>query len=274
MTQFDIQNLNNSIAGVGNAFAERRKEQRDDQKLAIEQDMRQQMLESELRRAKTEEDRTANEKTKLGQQDDEHVFKDMITVNPYLTDDSRASANKYLAKHPKWGAVGIQLKAPDKKPVPRPGQSAGVAELTTAREFRDKAASAGPEMDAETKSWYVKAAEALEKRAEQTKPDPTQFEEVTEKVPGAEGSPEIPAQPGTGLRGVLGLGKAAQPAVPAVPGVPERTIKRKVPIGGAPAPAAAPSSGSVQVQHPDGRTGTIPAANLPAALKAGFKQVQ
>lgn len=40
--------------------------------------------------------------------------------------------------------------------------------------------------------------------------------------------------------------------------------------------AATPAAGSavVRVQHPDGTTGTIPAANLPAALKLGYKQIQ
>lgn len=34
------------------------------------------------------------------------------------------------------------------------------------------------------------------------------------------------------------------------------------------------AAGTVNVKHPDGRTGTIPKANLPAALKAGFQLVQ
>jgi len=39
------------------------------------------------------------------------------------------------------------------------------------------------------------------------------------------------------------------------------------------AQAAQPAAGKVRVQSPDGRTGTIPAANLEAAIKAGYKRV-
>lgn len=186
----DLELMMRGIAAPGDAAMQVRQEQDRRQAQGIEQELRQKMLEQEIRRTGAEEGRNKLLGQKAGEDADQNVLKDMISVNPYLTDDSRAQANKYLSSHPKWGAVGIQLAPPVKKPVPQAGQSAGVAEMVKAREFRDKAAALGPEGDLDTQKWYIKAAETLEKRAESAKADPSQFlEQTTTQKPGLPGQP-------------------------------------------------------------------------------------
>jgi hypothetical protein len=232
----DLELMMRGVAAPGDAAMQVRQEQDRRQSQAIEQELRQKMLEQEIRRTDAEEGRQKLMGQKAGEDADQNVLKDMISVNPYLTDDSRAQANKYLSSHPKWGAVGIQLAPPVKKPVPQAGQSSAVAEFMKAREFRDTAAKLGADTD--EGKWYLHAADALEKRGETTKPDPTSFEEEKTVYPEVSGSPEIPA-----TSGFLGIG--AKPAVPAVPSQPKREVTRKIPVG-----TAAP---------------TIPASTAPAA---------
>lgn len=57
LTPFDVSNLNSAIAGLGNTFAERRAEALRAQQLGIEQDIRQKMLDAEMRRVAAEEGR-------------------------------------------------------------------------------------------------------------------------------------------------------------------------------------------------------------------------
>lgn len=57
MTPFDVANLNNAMAGVGNAFAERRQEGMQQQRLNMESDLRQKMLDTEMRRLALEQGR-------------------------------------------------------------------------------------------------------------------------------------------------------------------------------------------------------------------------
>lgn len=65
---------------------------------------------------------------------------------------------------------------------------------------------------------------------------------VTEKIPAVEGTPEVPAQ--AARSGFLGIGaRPAVPFQPAVPATPERTITRRVPVGGLSAALGAPAPG-------------------------------
>lgn len=179
----DVQNLNSAIAGVGQGFEQRRKDEEASRHNDIEEDFRKQMLEGEMRRTQAADTRNA-------QTDDQNVLKDMIQVNPFMTDDARTKANTYLSTHPKWGAIGIQLKAPDVKPPPAKGQSAVAAQLELARQYRDKIRQLGPEGDLDLQKWYANAADILEQKAKETKADPTQLESVTTtETPGTLGGP-------------------------------------------------------------------------------------
>lgn len=57
LTPFDVSNLNASMRGVGDTFAERRQEAMQQQKLDIEEEMRQKMLDAEMRRLELEQGR-------------------------------------------------------------------------------------------------------------------------------------------------------------------------------------------------------------------------
>jgi hypothetical protein len=86
-----------------------------------------------------------------------------------------------------------------------------------------------------------------------------------------------------------GLVQALDAMAPVVASIPARVAGAPAPLGKAaptpaPAPAAAPKepgkpvtpqpAATVRVQAPDGRTGTIPRANLEAALAKGYKEIK
>lgn len=176
----DLSLMMQGIEAPGNAAMQVREEQDRRKSQAIQEDIRQKMLQEAVKQTTAEQGRTDILKQQASSKADESALTDMIKVNPFLTDEGRAGANNYLKTHPKWGAVGIQLAPPQQKPVPQPGQSSAVMELKTAKDFRDKAAALGPEGDLDLQKWYIHAADVLEKRATQTKADPTAFDKVSE----------------------------------------------------------------------------------------------
>ncbi len=101
--------------------------------------------------------------------------------------------------------------------------------------------------------------------------NPGDSETVTERYPAVTEAPEIPGQP---AHGIGPWRKPATPPIPAQAAAPERTVTRRVPVGGsiAPPPAAAPAAGGkVRVINPAGQVGSIPAGQVPAALQQGYK---
>lgn len=287
MNRADIEMVNQSMNNLGNSFLQNRELNEQHSRNISQELLRQKMLELEQRRSKSEEDRNANEQTRLGQQDDQNVLKDMITVNPFLTDEGRASANSYLKTHPKWGAVGIQLAPPEKKPLPQVGQSAGVAELTKAREFRDRAGTMSDDPDAQ--KWYLHAADILEKRAEQAKPDTAGQRHVSVDHPEVPETPGVAADPGT-PGGLFGIGskppRAAIPGKPGRPGYKESfTLGPNDPLpsevqpapatGQAPATAApGATGGKVRMISPKGVAGFVPSSQVEKAKAQGYKLAQ
>lgn len=240
----DVEMLLGSMRGMGESFAQQSQREAENElkqkALAAEMERYKKATEHETRMETKQDETNALMRRKTDDQEDHQLLQDMITVNPFLTPDSRKDANSYLMAHPKFGAVGIQLAEPEKKPVPQPGQSSRVMELQKAREFRDKASALGPEGDLDLQKWYINAAEDLEN-------GPQAPEKVVTK--------DEPLEPGA-------------PVTTKTTTQPTRTFGRL--RFGNPTPLAPPANG-LQDELNQARQAILKGAN-PEAVKQRYKQ--
>ncbi len=246
LTPFDVQNLNRSMEGLGDTFRQNRLDKRKE-----EEDMRREMLQQQMANASEErqkrglsiEEQRLQEEKNRGQreqqqgelQDKQRFLQTLMQLNATGQLADLDSVNEFLASDPYFSQVGIQLKEPPKKPEANVGQSAVARALREADYWKSKGNT-----DYATK---------LEKWADlqgAPKPEANNFVE-TETKP------------------------AIDPMGKPIPGQTVTTTKRRTPAGSPAAVAPAPAGGKVRMLNPSGVPGMVPAEQVDAATKQGYK---
>lgn len=223
----DVELLNRSMEGAGQAFAQRRAQQNQEQRDIANELFHRKMLDvNEARANATAEHEQRMETqftTRAAQQDKQDMLKTVLNLNAggMLDDDGIKSVNAWIDGDPELSRTGIHIKAPPAKAPPQVGQNS----LAQALEQADKFEAAGK----------IEEANILRKWARKQSED---YDTVTEKFPAVEAKEGSPAE--------SHFFGADTPAVPPTPGTPERTITRKIPAGSnglPPKPTAATGAG-------------------------------
>lgn len=275
MNRLDVELLNNAITGMGQSFAQNRRETTD-------ASYRQKVLDRQIEQEKAaqqhytaEEQHYKNEEqgqaAAAADKDDQQTFQKLTELNASGALANRDQVNAWLKSHPKWGKVGLALQEPTQKPPPQVGQSSAAQALKIADDYDSKADA---EEDPDKQQQLRDNAKILRDSAKQMampKQNPADYDTVTEETPATPGQPAAEAVPGTGMRGFLGAGHPAVPAQPAVPGTPKTVIRRHVPRG------TVPTAGTGTAQDPNvlrqQAQQAISGGKDPAAVKARFKQL-
>lgn len=249
----DVELLNRSMENAGNAFAQRRAQQNQEQRDISQELIRRKMLDVEQQRARAtgehEQRMESQFTTRAAQQDKQDMLKTVLNLNAggMLDDEDIKRFNDWLENDPDLSKTGIHIKAPPQKAPPQVGQNSVAAALEQAAKYR----AAG----------NIEYAEILEKSARKASED---YDTVTEEFPAEPGTPGTPAE--------SHFFGSDTPATPGTPGTPKRTITHRVPAGTRPAESTAKED-RVMVEK-DGKKYTVPRSQLEDAKQQGYTEVK